>query len=96
MPNDNQRVKCRRCNVEAHLTVEDGEPKTVTCPKCGISRGYEEVLRLVGNQAAANATKRMQDALSRAFRPGRSGSVTFRRSPTPVNQPVGEFYIDLD
>ncbi len=95
MPLGKQPLKCRLCNVEATLT-KSGKQKIVTCPRCGLTHDFRQVQRMVVNQAEAYADKKVQQALDREFRSGRSGNVTLHYSSTPIRQPVGEFYVDLD
>ena len=43
-------VQCERCKTNALVTVENGRPVTVTCPKCGESESHEEFMESVGAQ----------------------------------------------
>ena len=96
MPTQDKPFKCRRCKLAAQVVIEDGEPKTVTCPGCGTTRNYSEVLRMIGEQTSAFAAKKLQEALKRGLPKGRSGGVTFSHRPAQISQPKGDFFIELE
>ena len=95
MPTQDKPIKCRRCKLAAQVVIEDGEPKTVTCPGCGTTRNYSEVIRMIGEQTSAFAAKKLQEALKRGLPKGRSGGVTFSHRPAQVRQPSGDCFIDF-
>ena len=96
MPTQDKPIKCRRCKLAAQVVIEDGEPKRVTCPGCGLARDYSEVRRMIGEQASAFAAKEIQDSLKRISSKGRTGGVTFSHRPAQVRQPSGDFFIELE
>ena len=96
MPAQDKPIKCRRCKLAAQVVIEDGEPKTVTCPGCGTTRDYSEIRRMIGEQASAFAAKEIQDSLKRISSKGRTGGVTFSHRPAQVRQPKGDFFIELE
>ena len=96
MPTQDKPFKCRRCKLAAQVVIEDGEPKRVTCPGCGTTRNYSEVIRMIGEQTSAFAAKKLQEALKRGLPKGRTGGVTFSHRPAQVRQPSGDFFIELE
>ena len=95
MPTQDKPIKCRRCKIAAQVVIEDGEPKRVICPGCGLTRDYGEVRRMIGEQASAFAAKEIQDSLKRISSKGRMGGVTFSHRPAQIREPMGDFFIDL-
>ena len=95
MASQNKPIKCHCCKVAAQVVVEHGEPKRVTCPRCGRSRDYTVVRRMIGEQASAFAAEKLQESFQRTFRKGRSGGVSSRHSPTHTRQPIGNLFVDF-
>ena len=96
MPAQDKPIKCGSCKLAAQVVIEDGEPKTVTCSGCGLTRDYSEVRRMIGEQASAFAAKEIQDSLKRGLPKGRTGGVTFSHRPAQIRQPSGDFFIELE
>ena len=95
MPGQDKPIKCRRCQVAAEVVVANGQPQRVTCPHCGLTRDYGKVLEMLGEQAQAFATKKIQQAFARSFRKSRTSGVSFRHRAANIRQPKGDFFVEL-
>ena len=86
-----QPIKCSRCNVAAQVSVEDGNPKNVVCPQCGVSESYETVRESLRRQMAAHAHEKISKPLKDLARSNKNFSYT----PGNVRAPNSNFRVDL-
>ena len=91
-------IKCRHCQVDAQVLVEDDQPKRVICPRCGVSEDFDVFERSLTEQAEAFAAKELQKALKSMSTLDEGGmfgmSVSYR--PAKIDQPAGKFFIEFD
>ena len=85
-------VQCDRCKTNALVTVENGRPVTVTCPKCGESESYEKFMESVGAQMFELADEMISKPLKEWAK--RDKNVTYEPSRRP-RRSSGKFRVNL-
>ena len=80
---------CRRCKVEAHAHLINGEIASITCPSCGVLVEGDAARKMYLEEASYLAIKEAQDAFGRGFRKG--GPIKYQ--PGRLSKPSGPFTI---
>ena len=84
-------VKCSSCEVQAQVILEDGYPREVTCPSCGVSESYADFQRSLGHQASAYAA----DRIGKVFKDMARGSKNIRYTPGHRPTRSSQFRVDF-
>ena len=91
-------IKCRDCQIDAQVVVENDQPQRVVCPRCGASEEFDITVRSLTEQAEAFAAKELQKAFSgmAALDEGGMIGMSVSHSPAKINEATGKFVLDFD
>jgi hypothetical protein len=91
MPNDTHTILCGKCRVPVEGPAEPQDHDMITCPACGRSSNFKNVMKSVSAFVQEAAGRSLQESMRKAAR----GSKVMKFTGQPIPKGSHPFVVNL-